>query len=74
MDERSVDSERDGYPARGIAEILSAGFELYRRNWQTLLTIAAIVVVPLTLLQHFLQDRLLDQGRISDPAPSEVVK
>lgn len=61
MDERS--GEPQGYPGRGIGEILRAGFELYRRNWQKLLMIAAIVVVPLSLLQYFLQDRVLDQGR-----------
>jgi hypothetical protein len=37
---------------RGIGEILSAAFQLYRRHWRTLLAIAAVVVVPLTLLQY----------------------
>ena len=37
---------------RGIAEILSAAFQLYRRHWRTLMAIAAVVVVPLTLLQY----------------------
>ena len=40
----------------GIGEILSTAFQLYRRHWQTLLAIAAVVVVPLTLLQHLLGD------------------
>jgi hypothetical protein len=31
-----------------IGEILSAAFDLYRRHWRTLLTIAAVVVVPAT--------------------------
>ena len=48
---------------RGIGEILSAGFELYRRNWKTFLTIAAIVVLPLTVLQHFLQEWLGNRGQ-----------
>jgi hypothetical protein len=39
-------------PPRGIGEILSAAFQLYRRYWRTLLAIAAAVVVPLTLLQY----------------------
>jgi hypothetical protein len=39
-------------PPRGIGEILSAAFQLYRRHWRTLLAIAAVVVVPLTLLQY----------------------
>jgi hypothetical protein len=38
----------------GIGEILSMAFQLYRRHWRTLLAIAAVVVVPLTLLQHLL--------------------
>jgi hypothetical protein len=33
----------------GIGEILSTAFQLYRRHWRTLLAIAAVVVVPLTL-------------------------
>src|SRR5215218_3113657 len=40
----------------GIGEILSMAFQLYRRHWGTLLAIAAVVVVPLTLLQHLLGD------------------
>jgi hypothetical protein len=40
----------------GIGEILSMAFQLYRRHWRTLLAIAAVVVVPLTLLQHLLGD------------------
>ena len=39
-------------PPRGIGEILGAAFQLYRRYWRTLLVIAAMVVVPLTLLQY----------------------
>ena len=39
-------------PPRGIGEILSAAFQLYRRYWRTLVAIAAVVVVPLTLLQY----------------------
>jgi Membrane domain of glycerophosphoryl diester phosphodiesterase len=39
-------------PTRGIGEILSAAFQLYRRHWRTLVAIAAVVVVPLTLLQY----------------------
>jgi hypothetical protein len=37
---------------RGIGELLSTAFQLYRRYWRTLLAIAAVVVVPLTLLQY----------------------
>jgi hypothetical protein len=38
----------------GIGEILSVAFQLYRRHWRTLLAIAAVVVVPFTLLQYLL--------------------
>ena len=39
-------------PPRRIGEILSAAFQLYRRHWRTLVAIAAVVVVPLTVLQY----------------------
>jgi hypothetical protein len=45
----------------GIGEILSMAFQLYRRHWRTLLAIAAVVVVPLTLLQHLLGDLVRTQ-------------
>jgi hypothetical protein len=46
----------------GVGEILSMAFQLYRRHWQTLLTIAAVVVVPLTLLQYLLGDLIRTRG------------
>ena len=39
-------------PPRRIGEILSTALHLYRRHWRTLMAIAAVVVVPLTLLQY----------------------
>ena len=39
-------------PPRRIGEILSTALQLYRRHWRTLMAIAAVVVVPLTLLQY----------------------
>jgi hypothetical protein len=39
-------------PPRRIGEILRTAFQLYRRYWRTLVAIAAVVVVPLTLLQY----------------------
>ena len=45
----------------GIGEILSMAFQLYRRHWRRLLAIAAVVVVPLTLLQHLLGDLVRTQ-------------
>jgi hypothetical protein len=49
----------------GIGEILSTAFQLYRRHWRTLLAIAAVVVVPLTLLQYLLGDWVRTRGEIS---------
>ena len=46
----------------GIGEILSTALQLYRRHWRTLLTIAAVVVVPITLLHYLLGDLVRTQG------------
>jgi hypothetical protein len=46
----------------GIGEILRTAFQLYRRYWRTLLTIAAVVVVPITLLQYLFGDLVRTQG------------
>ena len=47
----------------GIGEILSTAFQLYQRHWRTLLAIAAVVVVPFTLLQYLLGDQVRTRGR-----------
>jgi hypothetical protein len=46
----------------GIGEILSTALQLYRRHWRTLLAIAAVVVVPFTLLQYLLGDQVRARG------------
>jgi uncharacterized membrane protein len=46
----------------GIGEILRTALQLYQRHWQTLLAIAAVVVVPLTLLQYLFGDLVRTQG------------
>jgi hypothetical protein len=46
----------------GVGEILSTALQLYRRHWRTLLTIAAVVVVPITLLHYLLGDLVRTQG------------
>ena len=43
-----------GLPQRGVGEILSTAFEIYRSNASSLLMIVAIVVVPLTFLSAFI--------------------
>jgi hypothetical protein len=50
-------------PPRGIGDILSTAFQLYRRHWRTLLPIAAMVVVPLTLLEHAIGDWFHSRGQ-----------
>jgi hypothetical protein len=47
--------------ARGVGEILVDAFEIYRRHWQNLIAIVAVVVVPLTILQVVLVDAFVDQ-------------
>ena len=47
----------------GIGEILSTAFQLYQRHWRTLLVIAAVVVVPFTLLQYLFGDQIRAGGR-----------
>jgi hypothetical protein len=49
----------------GIGEILSTAFRLYQRHWRTLLAIAAVVVVPLTLLQYLLGDWIRTRGEVT---------
>ena len=46
----------------GIGEILSTAFQLYQRHWRTLLAIAAVVVVPFTLLQYLIGDQVRTRG------------
>jgi hypothetical protein len=49
----------------GIGEILSTAFQLYQRHWRTLLAIAAVVVVPFTLLQYLLEDQVRTRGEVA---------
>ena len=53
-------------PPRGISEILSTAFQLYRRYWRTLMAIAAVVVVPLTLLQYGIGHWVRSHGQQMD--------
>ena len=49
----------------GIGEILSTAFQLYQRHWRTLLAIAAVVVVPFTLVQYLLGDLVRTRGEVT---------
>jgi hypothetical protein len=42
-----------GIPQRGLGDILSAAFDVYKANASKLITIVAIVVVPLSFISHF---------------------
>ena len=39
---------------RTISQVLADAFEIYRRNWGKLTAIAAVFIVPLTILGHFI--------------------
>jgi hypothetical protein len=65
-------SEAIGQPGRaalprpmGIGEILGTAFQLYQRHWRTLVAIAAVVVVPFTLLQYLLGDQIRSRGEVT---------
>jgi hypothetical protein len=42
-----------GIPQRGVGDILSSAFDVYKANASKLITIVAVVVVPLSLISHF---------------------
>jgi hypothetical protein len=49
----------------GVGEILSAAFRLYQRQWRTLLAIAAVVIVPITLLQYLVGNQVRSQSQVT---------
>lgn len=51
-----------GFAPKGIGDILSTAFDLYMKNAAQLLTIAAIVVVPLTLIQAYISTELINDA------------
>jgi hypothetical protein len=57
----------------GIGAILATAWQFYRRHWQTLLAIAAVVVVPLTLLQYLLDEWVRTQGEVTETTRNGVV-
>ena len=58
--------EMAALPPRRIGELLSAALQLYRRHWRTLMAIAAVVVVPLTLLQYGIGHWVRSHGQQMD--------
>ena len=60
-------------PPRGIGQILRTAFQLYQRHWRTLMAIAAVVVVPLTLLQYGIGHWFRSHGQqLHDPAAAST--
>jgi hypothetical protein len=58
---------------RGIGQILRTAFQLYQRHWRTLMAIAAVVVVPLTLLQYGIGHWFRSHGQqLHDPAAAST--
>jgi MFS family permease len=47
---------------RSVGELLSDAFELYRRHWQNLFVIVAVIVIPLSFLQVLVGDFWIRQG------------
>jgi hypothetical protein len=58
---------------RGVGEILSDAFELYRRHWQNLIVIVAVIVIPLRLLQVLIGDAWIRNGIGSDTSGDNLV-
>jgi hypothetical protein len=50
----------------GVGEIQRAAFRLYQRHWRTLVAIAAVVVVPITLLQYLLGNQVRSQSQVTN--------
>jgi hypothetical protein len=48
-----------------IGQILTTAFQLYRRHWRTLMAIAAVIVVPLTLLHYVIGYWVRTQGEVT---------
>jgi hypothetical protein len=47
---------------RSVGELLTDAFELYRRHWQNLFMIVAVIVIPLSFLQVLVGDFWIRQG------------
>jgi hypothetical protein len=47
---------------RRVGEILVDAFELYRRHWQNLIVLVAVIVIPLSFAQVLLSDLWTSDG------------
>jgi hypothetical protein len=58
---------------KGIGDILSAAFTIYKEKWQQFFVIVAIVAIPLSVIQYFLEDQLASPATIHiDQATGQV--
>jgi hypothetical protein len=61
-------------PARGLGDILSAAFDIYRSNASQLLLIVAVVVVPLSILDFLLSHFAFAPHKKSERIQNQVVR
>ena len=59
-------SPRKGIRPKRVTEILGEALDLYGKHWARLMAIAAIVTVPLTILQYFVWDLVRVHGPAGD--------
>lgn len=57
---------------RGVGEILADAFALYRRHWQNLIVIVAVVVVPLAFLQVVVGDLWIRESLVVTEVRGDV--
>jgi len=59
---------------KGIGDILSAAFTLYKEKWQQFFVIVAVVAVPISIIQYFLTDQFLTKSVTTqvDPVTGRV--
>lgn len=53
---------------KGVSELLSAAFDLYGRNWRTMIPLVAVVVIPMSILQYGLDALWKDVVRTTTTA------
>ncbi|HEX6230643.1 MAG TPA: hypothetical protein VF029_02915 [Actinomycetota bacterium] len=51
---------------RRVGEILTDAFELYRRHWQSLIVLVAVIVIPLSILQVLVGEVWIREGLTGD--------
>jgi hypothetical protein len=57
---------------RGVGEILTAAFQLYGRHWQNLITLVAVIVIPLSIIQSFVSGQVISKAFENDTLTNGV--